>query len=484
LSLSRFRVRRKGRAHLIHPWSLYGQKGIERERERWGRGLTSPRVAALSFASLVALGTLGLLIGPGFYTGPRLGFIDALFTATSAVCVTGLVVVDTGTAFTLLGQAWIAALIQAGGLGILTFTTAFALAAGKRTRLAVEGAAGVETLPMGPATRRSLIGSVIGATLAIEGIGAVGLWLAWKEDLGPLSAVWHAVFHAISAFCNAGFSTFSDSLVGYRRSPGTLGLIMVLVVLGGIGFVVLEDLRRRLERGGRHRLTLHSTLALAVTAVLLLLSWVMFTVFEWGHQLRDLGIADSLVNGAFMAVTPRTAGFNTVDYGSASNPSVFLTMLLMIVGGSPGSTAGGIKTVSLGVLMLVLLSRIRGEARVSAFGRTLPRETIQRSVGLVVGGVMLLALAVFLLLVTEVPAGGPESRSEFIMLVFEAASAFGTVGLTMGATSTLSALGKLIVLLLMYIGRIGPLVLVAAMTPSSASVRRSFRFGEEDVMIG
>jgi trk system potassium uptake protein TrkH len=441
-------------------------------------------MAALSFAVLVAIGTLGLLIGPGFYTGPRMGFIDALFTATSAVCVTGLIVVDTATAFTPLGQAWIAALIQAGGLGILTFTTAFAVAAGKRSRLAVEGAAGVEAIPLEAATRRSLVGSVIGVTFAIEGVGALGLWLAWRGDLGNLNAAGHAVFHSISAFCNAGFSTFSDSLVGYQRSPGTLWIVMLLVVLGGIGFVVLEDIRRRFGQRRRRSLTLHTKLALTVTGGLLLLSWVMFTAFEWGNQLQDLGVAGRLVNGAFMAVTPRTAGFNTVDYASANNPSVFLTMLLMIVGGSPASAAGGIKTVSLGVLVLVLVARIRGDARVSAFGRTLPRETINRSVGLAVGGLMLLAAAVFLLLISEVPAGGSETRDQFILLVFEATSAFGTVGLSMGATSTLSALGKLIVLFLMYIGRIGPLVLVAAMTPSGTSVRRSFRFGEEDVIVG
>ena len=453
-------------------------------RAHWAHLLTSARVAALSFAGLVGVGTLGLIAGPGFYTGARLGFIDALFTATSAVCVTGLIVVDTSTAFTPLGQAWIAALIQAGGLGILTFTTAFALAAGKRGRISVEEAAGGGVLPFRSVTRRSLVRSVIGVTVAFESIGAVGLWLAWREDLGNLNAVGYAVFHSISAFCNAGFSTFSDSLVGYRQSPGTLGIIMALVVLGGLGFVVLEDLRRRSSGKERRRLTLHTKLVLTVTGALLLISAVMFTAFEWGNQLHDLGVTDSLVNGAFMAVTPRTAGFNTVDYGSASNPSVFLTMLLMIVGGSPGSTAGGIKTVSLGVLMLVLVARVRGDARVSAFGLTLPRETIQRSVGLVVGGLILLAVAVFLLLVSEVTPGNSENRANFVMLAFEAASAFGTVGLSMGATPTLSGVGKLIVLSLMYIGRIGPLVLVAAMTSSGTSVRRSFRYGEEDIIIG
>ncbi len=469
---------------MIHPWSLHGRTILVPPKEGWTHHLTSARVVALSFAALVAVGTLGLLVGPGFYTGDRLGFVDALFTATSAVCVTGLIVVDTAKAFTPLGQAWIAALIQAGGLGILTFTTAFALAMGKKSRLAVEEAAGGEVPQPILAGRRSLFKSVLLVTVGIEGVGAVILWLAWRNTLGNLGGAGAAVFHAISAFCNAGFSTFSDSLEGYRASPAVLGTVMTLVVMGGIGFVVLEDLRMAMRAKERRPLALHTKLALTVTGVLILLGWGMFTAFEWSGQLRDLGVADRLVNGLFMSVTPRTAGFNTVDYSSVDNPSMFLTMIFMVVGGSPGSTAGGLKTVSLGVLVLVLVARLRGDAGVSVFGRTLPRETIQRSVGLFVGGLMLLAVAVFVLLISEAAGSSLAAREHFITLLFEAASAFGTVGLSMGATSSLTALGKLIVIALMYIGRLGPLILVTTMTPRETSVRRFYRYGREDVMIG
>lgn len=469
---------------MIHPWSLHRASVLTYERERWSHWLTSARAAALSFGTLVVIGTVGLLVGPGFYTGDRLGLVDALFTATSAVCVTGLIVVDTATAFTPLGQAWIAALIQAGGLGILTFTTAFALALGGKSRLALEEAAGGEVPQPVLAGRRSLFKAILLVTLTIEAVGALALWLSWRGPMGNLGAVGPALFHAISAFCNAGFSTFSDSLESYRESPAILGTIMILIVMGGIGFVVLEDLRTRIGSKRRRPLTLHTKLALTVTGVLILLGWGLFTAFEWSGQLREMAVPHRLLNGLFMAVTPRTAGFNTVNYFSVDNPSMFLTMIFMVVGGSPGSTAGGLKTVSLGVLLLVLLARLRGDARVSAFGRTLPRETIQRSVGLFVGGLMLLALAVFLLLVLDASGSSLAAREHFITLLFEAASAFGTVGLSMGATPDLTVLGKVLIIALMYVGRLGPLILVASMTPREASVRRAFRYGEEDVMIG
>jgi trk system potassium uptake protein TrkH len=302
--------------------------------------------------------------------------------------------------------------------------------------------------------------------------------------MGNLGALWPAIFHAISAFCNAGFSTYSDSLVGYRESPVTLLLIMALVVLGGLGFLVLEEIRTRYLGRSLRRLSLHSKLVLAVTAILLVGSWVMFCYFEWSRELADLSPLHRLTNGAFMAVTPRTAGFNTLDYGSADNPSLFLSILLMLVGGSPGSTAGGMKTVTAGLLVLLLVSRLRGRSRVSVFDRSISRDTIQRAMGLVVGGAMILAGAIFLLTITELPIGGPANRVEFLSLIFEAVSAFGTTGLSMGVTATLSEMGRVIIILLMFVGRVGPLALVAGMSLAGKRTLSSFRYGEEQVIIG
>ncbi len=465
------------------PWKLFQtlQDSLDPTRSR---RLTASRVFVLSFAGMIAVGTAGFLFLPGLYTGDRLGLVDSLFTAASAVCVTGLIVVDTATHFTFWGQLWIGLLIQAGGLGILTFTTLIALALGRRAGMAVEEASGVSFRQVAHMRHGALIRAVVTVTFSIEMIGTLMLWLALRGTMGGTGAVWPALFHAVSAFCNAGFSLFSDSLVGFRSSPYPLAVLMVLVVMGGLGFVVLEDLRFRFLKRSSSRLSLHSRLALVMTAALLALSWLLFTVFEWGAEFARMPLFDRVTNGLFMAVTPRTAGFNTVDYGSVNNPSIFLTFLLMLVGGSPGSTAGGFKTVTMAILLGVLVARLRGEREVSIFRRTLPRDTVQRAVGLVVGGAVILAVAVFLLLVTELPAGGPENRLEFLMLIFEAGSAFGTVGLSMGVTPELTALGRIIVVCLMFVGRVGPLILVSAMSTAVQARRGAFRYGEEDVVIG
>lgn len=469
----------------MDPWKLLSYHQHPTKPKGWMGGLTSPRLFLLSFATLIVLGAIGLLVLPGLYTGPRLSPVDALFTSTSAVCVTGLVVVDTATYFTPLGQAWIALLIQLGGLGILTFTSFLAVGMGRRAGLHLEEASGVPGHHLGALRRENLVRAIVVLTLTTEAAGGLGLWLSWRGEMGNLGAIWPAVFHAVSAFCNAGFSTFSDSLVGFRESPVTLLLIMTLIVLGGLGFLVLEEIRTRFLGKSLRRLSLHSKLVLTVTGILLGASWVMFCYFEWTREaMADLSPLHRMMNGAFMAVTPRTAGFNTMDYGSADNPSLFLSILLMLVGGSPGSTAGGMKTVTAGLLVLLLVSRLKGRSWVSVFDRSISRDTIQRAMGLVVGGAMILAGAVFLLTITELPVGGPENRVEFLSLIFEAVSAFGTTGLSMGVTATLSAMGRVIIVFLMFIGRVGPLVLVAAMSLAGKRTASSFRYGEEQVIIG
>lgn len=468
----------------MDPWRLLEYPHRPVRQKGWMASLTSPRLFLLSFASIILVGTLGLLLIPGLYTGPGLSLVDALFTSTSAVCVTGLIVVDTATYFTPLGQAWIAMLIQIGGLGILTFTSFLAIGVGRKAGLHLEEASGVPGHHLVALRRENLLRAIVVLTLSIEAIGALGLWLSWRGQMGNLGAIWPAVFHAISAFCNAGFSTFTDSLMGFREAPVTLILIMALIVIGGLGFLVLEEVRIRFLRRSLRHLSLHSKLVLAVTIVLLSSAWVMFSYFEWGHELAGLSPFHRFVNGAFMAVTPRTAGFNTVDYGSVNNPSLFLSILLMLVGGSPGSTAGGMKTVTIGLLVLLLVSRLRGRARVSVFDRSISRDTIQRAMSLVVGGAMILAGGIFLLTITELPVGGPENRVEFLSLIFEAVSAFGTTGLSMGVTATLSDLGRVLIVLLMFIGRVGPLALVSAMALAGNRSRSSFRYGEEQVIIG
>lgn len=445
-------------------------------------GIPATRLFLISFAMLIAFGTLGLLVLPGIYTGGRLGFVDALFTATSAVCVTGLIVVDTATYFTPLGQAWIALLIQLGGLGILTFTTLLIVLLGRRTSLALEEAAGGHASAFAHLDEISLVKAVVASTLALESVGALALWLDWKGQMGSVGAIWPAVFHSISAFSNAGFSIFTDSLTGFQRAPLSLLTIAALVILGGIGFVVLADLRARLLTRTSRRIGTHTQLALIASALLLAAGTYLFFLFESRGQLAQLGWVDRLVNAFFMSVTPRTAGFSTVDYDAITDASLFLTIILMVIGGSPGSTAGGLKTTTFALLGLALWTRLTGKRFVNVWGRTVPDETVRRAAGLAVGAFAILALGVLALSAIELPTA--RDRTDLVRLVFEVHSAFGTVGLSMGGTSQLSVLGRLIVVGIMFIGRVGPLAVASSMVLAERRRAVKYRFPYEDVVVG
>lgn len=445
--------------------------------------LASPaRLFVVSFAGMILAGALGFRLLPGVYVGPGLGWVDSVFMATSAVCVTGLSVLDPGTGLTVLGQVWLALLIQLGGLGILTLTT-LAVARIGRVPLSMEEAGGGGPVPLRFVDERALLRTILAVTLGVEAVGAAFLWWDWRGTLGSAGAAWPALFHAVSAFCNAGFSLFSDSLVGWRSSPLTLGVVMALIVAGGLGFVVMEDLRARV-RGRAPRLSVHSRLVLAATAILVVVGWVHFLAFEWTHELAGMSLPDKLTNALFMSVTARTAGFNTVDYAHVSNPSLFFTILLMLVGGSPGSTAGGFKTTTVATLLLAFWARIRGEDNVNAFQRSLPRETVGRAAGLMVGGLIFLGPMVLLLMVTEAPVAGYRDRVHFLDVVFEAHSAFGTVGLSTGVTASMTPAGRVVLSVLMFVGRVGPAALVAAMISAHGRRRVPYRLGREDVMIG
>ncbi|MDP2471964.1 MAG: potassium transporter TrkG [Candidatus Palauibacterales bacterium] len=461
-------------------WDFVGSRQDGAPRFR----VTSAQFFVGSFVFLVVLGALGLLVLPGLYTGERLGVVDSLFTAASAVCVTGLTVVDTATYFTPLGQAWIAVLIQLGGIGILTLTTLVILGLGRRMSLDLERAGGGHTTVLSHLSQRSLLGAVVRFTFAIELGGAIVLWVLWRGRLGSSAALWPAVFHSISAFCNAGFSIFSHSLMDFRASPLTLVTVSGLIILGGLGFLVLVDLWARARGTGRGRLSLHTKIVLWSSAILLVGGTFGFLVFESPFDLRLLGMPDQVVNAWFMSATARTAGFHTVDYSTASNGSILLTLALMVIGGSPGSTAGGLKTTSVVLLVLMLWSRLRGRSHTSAFGRTIPRDTLERAAGVVIAGFLVLALFVFLLLILELPEHGELDRVHLLEMVFEAHSAFGTVGLSMGATPKLTDGGRLLITLLMFLGRVGPLAFAVSLVNRRNRAREDYRFAQEDVVVG
>ncbi len=445
------------------------------------RAASPARVFVISFAGLILAGTLGYLVLPGMYAGEPIAWVDALFMITSAVCVTGLTSVDPGSTFTPFGQFWLLLFIQLGGLGILSLTTLAVARIGKAS-LSLEEASGGGPVPLRYVDERALLRTIVVVTFATEAVGAVALWAVWSRSLGPAGAVWPSVFHAVSAFCNAGFSLSRDNLIPVRTSPLTLGVIGTLVILGGLGFVVMEDLRAWLQ-GRAPRLSVHTRLVLVSSAALLVGGWAYFLYFEWSNALAGLPALHKITNAWFMSVTPRTAGFNTVDYGNVTNPSFFFTILLMLVGGSPGSTAGGLKTTTAATLLLALWTRLRGRTDVTAFYRSIPRETVGRAASLAVGGLVFLAVMVLLLLITEA-GGAPTDRASFLNLVFEAHSAFGTVGLSTGITPDLSPAGKLVLVALMFAGRVGPAALVAAMMSAAGRRGQVYRYGREDVMIG
>ena len=422
---------------------------------------------------------------PGLYVGEPLSFTDALFTATSAVCVTGLIVVDTATYFTRAGQAYVLLLIQLGGIGILTFATLVILALGRRISLRHEAATATQAEVAPEVDVRQLVRSIVRFTFAFEAVGAAVLFVAWLPTFGS-GAAWHAVFHAVSAFCNAGFSTFSDSLMGFQDAPAILACVMILVFLGGIGFVTLEELNlwwKERRTGARFQLSLHSRLALTATVVVAMGGWAAFAALEWTHTLTQMPGWQRWLNALFMSITARTAGFNTIDYSVAADSTNFLTILLMSIGGSPGSMAGGLKATTVAVIGVLAWSRLRGRTMTSVWGRTIPNETVQRAVGLFVVAFGMVTGSILLYAVIQIEPSTASDPSHFLRYMFEAVSAFNTVGLSMGATGELETPAKLLTVFLMYVGRVGPLSFAAGIALQRGS-KEHFRYAYEDVVIG
>ncbi len=452
--------------------------------------LSVPVLFVGSFLALIAVGTLGLLVLPGIYTGPHLGLVDALFTMTSAVCVTGLIVVDTATFFTFWGQVWILVFVQLGGLGLITLTSIILGATGHRVPLRTQMA--TLAVPDGSRSTREvwqLALAVTRFTLVVELIGALLLLVCWAPHLPLGEAVWHALFQAVSAFCNAGFSTFSDSLVGWQAHPAILVIVSGLIIFGGLGFFTVHEVafwwRANRRRDGQRRLSSHAMSVLVTTAALLAIGTVIYAIFEWNDALGGLRAGDRLINAWFMSVTARTAGFNAVDYGALGNDAAFATIMLMFVGGAPGSAAGGIKATTLAVLIALAWSRFRGRRFVQFHARGIPEDTIERAVSLTLLAVVVLTVAILLLnALHQTGIGHTAARVDFLPIAFEAVSALATVGLSMGMTAQLDDAGKIVLILLMFIGRVGLFSFFAAMTSRQSQIPTRVRPAVDDILIG
>jgi trk system potassium uptake protein TrkH len=428
-----------------------------------------------------------LLSLPVAQAGEPVSLLDALFTSTSAVCVTGLTVVDTGTRFSPFGQAVVLALIQVGGLGLMTFAVFVGVLLGRKVaftdRMVIQDS--MHHTPK--AGVRRLVRYVLTFTLAVEAAGAAFLWLRFRGQFPPGEAVWQSVFHSVSAFCNAGFGLLPDNLARYRGDLLVNLAITGLIVVGGLGFLVNMELwdgtRARLRGRRAPLLSLHAKLALLVTAALLAVGTAGFLLLERDNVLRGLPLGERLLASWFQSVTPRTAGFNTIDYGQVGSDTLFFTIFLMFVGASPGSTGGGIKTTTFGLLVALVIARWRGRGRAAVFRRTIPHAVMDRALLVALLAWAFVSLAIGLLVFTET-RGTPFAAAEprFAALMFEAVSAFGTVGLSTGITPSLGAGSKLVLVALMFAGRVGPLTLVLAVGPRQE--RGRFRYAEENVMVG
>jgi trk system potassium uptake protein TrkH len=441
-------------------------------RDTWRFLVNRPAsLLAISFAAAIFVGTLLLTLPAATPDGSGLGALDALFTATSATCVTGLIVVDTGTALSFFGQSVVLFLIQVGGLGIMTISIFIALLLGRSMGLRGEFALKEAIGEHRTRTAMTLLKFIVAATVVVEVIGAAVLFFSWKGLDGSVPRrVYTCVFHSVSAFCNAGFSLFSDSLCGFNDTPLVALTISVLIVLGGLGFGVLYT--ALVFRGGVKN-NLHVRLVLVMTALLVVSGAVAFWLIECGRGNWDAGSGLSLLNAWFQSVTTRTAGFNTVDLQGLSHTTLMIMMVFMFIGAAPGSTAGGIKITTVGVLLLTIRSVLTGRESVDVARCRISHMTVMNAAALLCLALFVVGLGAFgLMLSHDVSAGS---------LLFEAFSAFGTVGLSLGATSELNSIGKLIITVLMFVGRTGPLTLLVIMRPR---IKPKCRYPSADVMVG
>lgn len=450
--------------------------------------LKPPQFVALSFLLAILAGSALLRLPIAQVNGRFTSYLDCLFIATSATCVTGLTTVDIGSTFSRFGQLVILFFIQIGGLGIMTFSTVFAILLGRkltiRQNVIVQSALDqtkVEGLT-------GLIFHIVVITLIIEAVGIGILYLRWKDlfEFGQNSVLYYAVFHGISAFCNAGLSLFPDNLYQFRFDPITIFTVSALIILGGLGFIVLLDIpKMKFWRRDRAlilaRLSLQTKIAITVTFYLLLAGAALIYLFECKGGLSEFScLGEKLMNAFFLAVAPRTAGFNTVFIRGLSATTLFLIIALMFIGASPGGTGGGIKTTTFGILLSSIRSMVRGRDELTLFERTVPKTIFYKSVIIFVLSLAWIVVATFLLMISD--RNLATATNFFMQLVFEVTSAFGTVGLSTGITPLLSPVGKLIIIITMYLGRIGPLTLAMAIAMRAVTVE--YKYPEEKIMVG
>lgn len=445
------------------------------------------RASLVWYLVLASLGTL-VLWQPLCRAAGRepISFLDAAFTSTSATCVTGLVVRSTPHDFSLVGQLVILALIQLGGIGIMTVTTYIMFQMGSRADLRQMSVI-TETIGGRPHGQLGwVLRNVLRLTAIFEGAGFVLLAIRFLFDYPLPAALWHAAFHSVSAFCNAGFALHDNSLEQYHGDVFVNVVIMLLIIIGGLGFPVLLDIGTSRRGNGRERwdgLHLHSKLMLLGTAALLVLGTGVFLLLEWQNALSRLPLWQRPLAAMFQAVTCRTAGFNTTPIGTLTNAALFFTVLLMMIGAGPCSTGGGFKVSTVMVLACHAWSAFRGQDKINVFRRTIPHDAVRRAVATAMLFAVLATVALTaLLFVEQSSVAHPQSQGKFLDALFEVISALGTVGLSTGLTPHLSTAGQVIIIVLMFAGRLGPISVFVALSLSQQ--RRTVSFVEEEPLIG
>ncbi|MPQ42634.1 TrkH family potassium uptake protein [Clostridium tarantellae] len=438
--------------------------------------LNAVQILALGFFLVILIGAILLSLPISSMSGKSTSFLDSLFTSTSAVCVTGLITVDTGTHWNYFGKTVIIILIQIGGLGFMSFTTLFALLLKKKItlkeRLLLQEA--MNTFGIQGLVR--LIRYILVFTFSVELLGALLFATQFIPQFGIAKGIYYSIWHSISAFCNAGFDLMGNfsSLTAYSSNVTVLLTVSALIIIGGLGFTVWSELY---NYKGYKRLSLHSKVVILITVILVLGGTILMLLFEFKNPntLQPMGPIDKLTNAFFASVTTRTAGFNSINTSDMTVAGNFLTILLMFIGGSPGSTAGGIKTATFAILILTLISTIKGREDTEVFGRRLSKDAVYKAFTVFMIGVGIVIVVTMILSVTE-------AGKSLLYLLYEATSAFATVGLTLGITPGLSVIGKIVIMITMYLGRVGPMTVVLAL--ANRKRKSTYKFPEDKILIG
>jgi trk system potassium uptake protein TrkH len=436
--------------------------------------LSAPQLVTFVFMALIITGSGLLMLPVVTNNGQPVPFLDALFSATSAICVTGLSTISVAEQYNIAGQSILLVLIEIGGIGFMSIPVFFYILAKKRvnlsTRMILRESLNLDRM----SGEVHLAWYIIRIAFLIQLLGVCLLAVDFVPRFGWQQGLWYSLFHAVSAFCNAGFDLFGNSMVLFRETPYVLGVISLLIIAGGLGFVVWFDLLATSKK-----ISLHSRIALIAMGSLLVLGTLGYYLTESGSKIIS---GDSPIQRFFqvffLAVTPRTAGFYSIDYGQMSRAGLMLTMILMYIGGTSGSTAGGLKTTTFSVLIIKIRSLLKGRKRAEIFGRTIKESAVSRAFTLFFLTLFLCFSAIFFLSITETPQFGLD------YIAFEVFSAFGTVGLTMGLTPHLSIFGKLVIIVLMFIGRVGIMTVAFSLLTKANQQEAGFKYPDETVMIG